>query len=59
MVMAVQHRFDLPVWSCVNREVGIFNRKLVKLKKMFRHDTVVKVYPIRGHFTRHGLLLNS
>lgn len=36
-----------------------FNTKLEKVLKTFKHGTIVKVDPIREHFTGHGLHLNT
>jgi len=56
--MCVPHHHDLPEWSCVNREVKAFNRKLVKLMKPYKHVTVVKVDLDRKFFTRQGVHMN-
>ena len=55
----VPHPHDLPEWSCVNREVKTFNRKLVKLMKPYQHVTVMRVDPDRKFFTQHGLHMNN
>jgi hypothetical protein len=41
IVINVPHRHDLVNWSCVNREVRMFNRKLVKHMKVLKHVTVM------------------
>jgi hypothetical protein len=33
ILVSVPHRYDLPDWSCVNSEVGTFNRELMKLNE--------------------------
>jgi uncharacterized membrane protein len=43
VVMNVQHRHDLAYWSCVNKEVENFNRKLLKFIKPLRHVKAIKV----------------
>jgi hypothetical protein len=57
--MSVPHRFDLPVDSCVNKEVEVFNRKLGKLMKAHKHTALIKVNINRGLYTKHGLHLND
>jgi len=59
ILVCVPHRHDLPEWSCVNREVKTFNRKLVKLMKPYQHVTVMRVDPDRKFFTQHGLHMNN
>jgi hypothetical protein len=53
IILCVPHLHDLPEWSCVNKEVRAFNRKLVKLLKPYKHVAVVKVDFDREFFTRH------
>jgi UDP-glucose 6-dehydrogenase len=59
IILCVPHRHDLPEWSCVNKEVEAFNRKLVKLMKPYKHVTVVKADLEREFFTRHGQHINN
>ena len=59
IILCVPHRHNLPEWSCVNKEVEAFNRKLVKLMKPYKHVTVVKVDLDREFFTRHGQHMNN
>jgi hypothetical protein len=59
ILMSVPHRHDLSEWSCVNSEVKVFNRKLVKLMKPYKHVIVVKVNLDRKFFTRQGLHKNN
>ena len=59
IILCVPHCHDLPEWSCVNKEVEAFNRKLVKLMKPYKHVTVVKVDLNREFFTRHGQHMNN
>jgi hypothetical protein len=51
--MSVPHRHDLAYWSCVNKEVENFNRKLLKFVKPLGHVKVIKVESNREYFTRH------
>jgi hypothetical protein len=57
--MSVPHRFDLPVDSCVNKEVEVFNRKLGKLVKAHDHTALITVNINRELNTKHGLHLND
>jgi hypothetical protein len=58
VVMSVPHRHGLAYWSCVNKEVENFNRKLLKFIKPLRHVKVINVESNREYFTRHILHLN-
>ena len=53
------HRYDLPNFSCVNKETQVFTRKLYKLLKDMQHVSVVDADLTRDNFTQHGLYLNS
>jgi hypothetical protein len=59
MLASVPHRHDLSDCSCVNSEVKTFNRKLVKLMKLFKHVTVVKVDLNGKFFTEQGVYKNN
>ena len=50
ILMCIPHRHDLPEWSCVNREVTTFNRKLVMLMKSYQHVMVMEVNPDKKIF---------
>jgi hypothetical protein len=52
------HRHDLVYWSCVNKEIRIFNRLLAKRLKSYRQVSIRSVNLGRQHFTRHGLHYN-
>jgi hypothetical protein len=54
ILVSVPHRYDLPDWSCVNTEVGTFNRKLMKLMRPFKHVKVVQVDLEREFYTKHS-----
>ena len=58
IAMEAPHRYDLPSWSCVNKEVSNFNRKLKKTMKIFSHVTVLAAELERINHTRHGLHFN-
>jgi hypothetical protein len=59
VLMSVPHRHDLAYWSCVNKEVETFNRKLLKFIKPLEHVKVITVEYNREYFTRHGMHLNN
>jgi len=52
-------RYDLPLSSCVNIEVKLFNKRMRSLMTPFSHFKVVSTYTEREHHTRHGLHLNK
>jgi hypothetical protein len=54
ILVSVPNRYDLPDWSCVNSEVGTFNRKLMKLTRPFKHVKVVQVDLELEFYTKHG-----
>jgi hypothetical protein len=56
--MCIPHRHDLPVDSCVNKEIVTCNRKLGKLVKAFEYTALVKLDINRESYTKHGLHLN-
>jgi hypothetical protein len=53
------HRYDLPDFSCVNKETQVFTRKFYKLLKDMRHVSVVDADLTRDNYTQHGPHLNS
>jgi hypothetical protein len=57
--MEALHRHDIVDWSCVNKEVRLFNRHLAKRLKCYKHVTISSVDLDRQHFTKHGLHLNN
>jgi hypothetical protein len=59
IAVSVRHQYDISDWSCVNREVNTFNRKLVKLMKPLKHVTLVKVDFKRKFFTEQRLHMND
>jgi len=58
IVMSVPHRHDLAPNSCVNQEVKVYNRKLIKLLKVQENTCVLEVDTEHDLFTRHGLHMN-
>jgi hypothetical protein len=57
--MCVPPHHDLPEWSCVNIEINVFNRELVKLMKLYKHVSIVTVDTDRKFYTRHGLHMKN
>jgi hypothetical protein len=52
------HKHDLDTTSCINNEVRVFNRKLLKKMKMYDYAKVMGTNLSREHFTQHGLHTN-
>jgi len=50
-------RYDLPLYSCINAEVKLFNKRMRGLMTPFAHIKVMSISTERGHHTRHGLHL--
>ena len=59
ILMCVPPQYDLPKWSCVNKEIRVFNRKLSKIMKPYNRVLMVSADTDRKFFTRHGLHLNN
>jgi hypothetical protein len=59
IVMGVPHRYDLDFNSCVNEEVRVYNRELVKCLESYENIDYIEVDSNRELFTKHGLHLNS
>jgi hypothetical protein len=59
VVVDAPHRFDLDTFSCVNKEVITFNRKLQKILKHYNHASQIHLPMEREHFTKHGLHMNG
>jgi hypothetical protein len=53
------HRYNLIETSCVNKEIQVFNKKLKKATKAYKHVTSIEVNNNREAFTRHGMHLNK
>jgi lysophospholipase L1-like esterase len=58
ILMEAPHRHDLVDWSCVNKEIEIFNRLLAKRVKLYKQVSISRLNLGRQHFTRHGLHMN-
>jgi hypothetical protein len=52
-------RYDLPDFSCVNKETQVFTGKFYKILKDMHHVSVVDTDLTRDNYTQHGLHLNS
>jgi lysophospholipase L1-like esterase len=59
VLLTVPHRYDLESWSCVNEEIRVYNRKLEKCIKCFKHVTLLNHDLNRALYTRHGLHFNK
>jgi len=53
------HRYDLPDFSCVNKETQVFNRMMCQLLTDMHYVSVADMNLTRDKFTRHGLHMNS
>ena len=59
VVVDAPHRFDLDTFSCVNKDVITFNRKLKKILKHYNHASQINLPMEREHFMKHGLHMNG
>lgn len=59
VMQGIPYRHDLVGWSCINKEVTVFNRKLFKIMKGHEHVTVTNYDLDRQLFTKHGMHLNK
>lgn len=59
IVVDIPHRFDLPDWSCLNKEIENTNIKLSLLSDEYTNAKVVKASEAgRNLHNRHGLHMN-
>lgn len=59
VVFSVPFRFDLPQWSCVNKEIQKTNNTIKNICKRFKNCMYVDISNIGSRFhTRNGLHLN-
>jgi hypothetical protein len=58
IILDIPHRYDLTETFCVNKEIQVFNRKLRKVTKLYKHVKILEVSNNREVFTRHGMHLN-
>jgi hypothetical protein len=59
IVINAPHRHDLVPNSCVNVEVEVFNRRLLKVAERFKEVQIIEATKERIYYTRHGQHLNS
>jgi hypothetical protein len=59
IILEAPHRFDLATFSCVNKEVKLFNKRLQRSMMTFKHVKVLSMNTNREHHTKHGLHLNG
>ena len=59
ILLEAPHRYDLPILSCVNQEVKLFNKRMQSLMIPFNHVKVINIRTEREHHTRNGLHLNK
>jgi GTPase SAR1 family protein len=57
IILDIPHRYDLIETSYVNKEIQVFNRKLRKVTKSYKH-VKLGVSNNKEDFTRHGMHLN-
>jgi hypothetical protein len=56
--MSEAHRYDLDTASCINNEVKVLNRKVLKKMKMYDYAKVVETNLSTEHFSQHELHMN-
>lgn len=60
IVTTLPPRYDLPEWSCVNKEITRTNLKLIRFCAKFGNVTLIDINKYeRNCFTRHGMHLNK
>jgi hypothetical protein len=59
ILASVPHRHHLMSSSCVNEEVTAFNRKLMKIRKIFGYVSIMEIDPNREYYTKHGHHVNG
>jgi hypothetical protein len=59
IILDIPHRNDLIETSCVNKEIQVFNRKLRKVTKLYKHVKILEDSNNREFFTRHSMHLNK
>jgi hypothetical protein len=55
MNVSAPHRFDSEVSSHVNKKVEVFNRKLQKKIKIFKHTGIVNISSNKKNYRKHRL----
>jgi hypothetical protein len=59
ILLDILHRYDLERTSCVNNEIQVFNRKLKKATKPYKHVRILETSTNRKDYTQHGMHLNK
>jgi lysophospholipase L1-like esterase len=60
ILLTIPYRHDLKDFNTsLNNEIIIFNKKLLKLEKLFPHLTVIELNTNKHLYTKHGVHLNS
>jgi hypothetical protein len=59
ILLTEPHRYNLTSWSCINDEIKVYNRKLVRSIKCYKHVIVQNHDQNRDLYTRHGFRLNK
>jgi hypothetical protein len=59
ILTSVPYRYDLMDFSGTNNKIKSFNRKILKLAKIYRHVSVIETVNNRLLFTKHGMHLNE
>ena len=60
LIFTIPHRFDLPPWSSVNKEVERVNKEIYRLAKHLKNVYLVDLNHIgRRFYTNHGFHLNN
>jgi len=59
ILASVQHRHDLMSSICVNEKVRTFNGKLMKIRTIFGHVSIMEVGPNKVYYTKYGQHLNN
>ena len=59
ITMTAPHRYDLQDFSCINKEIQIYNRKLGKMLKDMNHVRIIDMNLSRNEFAQRRLHMNS
>jgi hypothetical protein len=58
ILITAPHRYDLMGLLCVNEEIKVFNRKMLKIMKLENNVKIFYIKLERSCYTRRGLHLN-
>jgi len=59
ILVSAPYRYDLMQSSCVNNEIGLFNRKQMKSVRAYQRASFLEMSSNRKLFANHGLRLNG